>query len=203
MPQGKKHVDDRLAARRIWKLKRSLSPDMRLKKALDLDPRVVDYVVSLNPRDFERLRNPLMRRLMAPRITLGRVATMAGVPVAELLDHIGALGDVAVEYEERHPLPQSPQEPPPWLTTLNTGEIRTIDLLPLDDELAGDPMLPVAKGVKSLSPGETLLVKHRWEPQPLYDVWHKTGGIEWFSKQMKEDEWWIWIHQVPKNPPLT
>ncbi|CAN5674813.1 hypothetical protein BH24ACT22_BH24ACT22_07150 [soil metagenome] len=184
-------------------MKKNLSPDTRLKKALDLDPRVVDYVVSLNPRDFERLRNPLMRRLMAPRITLGRVATMARVPVAELLDHIGALGDVAVEYKERHQLPQSPQEPSPWLTTLETGEARTIDLLPLDDELAGDPMLPVTKGVQSLSLGETLLIKHRWEPQPLYDVWHKTGGIEWFSKQIREDEWWIWVHRITKEPRLA
>ncbi len=182
-------------------MKRSLSPDTRLKKALDLDPRVVDYVVSLNPRDFERLRNPLMRRLMAPRITLGRVAAMARVPVTELLDYIGALGDVTVEYDQRHQPPQSPQEPPHWLTALNTGEIQTIDLLPLDDELAGDPMLPVAKGVKLLSPDETLLVKHRWEPQPLYDVWYKTGGIEWFSKQVEEDEWWIWVHRIPANPP--
>ena len=47
----------------------TIGPTTRLKEALDLDPRVAEYVISLNPHDFERLRNPLMRRLMAPRIT--------------------------------------------------------------------------------------------------------------------------------------
>lgn len=74
-----------------------IGPDTRLKKALDLDPRVVDYVVSLDPHDFERLRNPLMRRLMATRITLSRVAAMAGVLVGEMLERIAALGGIGVE----------------------------------------------------------------------------------------------------------
>ncbi len=43
----------------------------RLNKALELHPQVLDYIVSLNPHDFRRLHNPLMRRLMSPRITLG------------------------------------------------------------------------------------------------------------------------------------
>lgn len=44
----------------------AVGPNTRLKEALGLDPRVVDYIVSLNPHDFQRLRNPLMRRLMSP-----------------------------------------------------------------------------------------------------------------------------------------
>lgn len=167
-------------------MKKSIDPGTRLKKALDLDPRVVDYVVSLNPHDFERLRNPLMRKFMAPRITLARVAAMAQVPVDELLDHISSLGDVSVEYGERDQQPpRTPQEPPPWLAGLDTTNIRTVDLLSLDDALDGDPMLPIAKGIKSLPPGEVLLIRHRWEPQPLYDVWDKMGGLEWFSERVE------------------
>jgi hypothetical protein len=39
-----------------------INADTHLDKALDLDPKVVDYIVSLNPHDFERLRAPFMRR---------------------------------------------------------------------------------------------------------------------------------------------
>ena len=57
----------------------------RLSKALELHPDVLDYIVSLNPHDFKRLHNPLMRKLMPPRIRLKRIAAMTGTPIAELM----------------------------------------------------------------------------------------------------------------------
>lgn len=47
-------------------MRADVGSNTRLKKALDLDPRVVDCIVSLNPHDFQRLRNSLMRRLSPP-----------------------------------------------------------------------------------------------------------------------------------------
>jgi hypothetical protein len=184
---------------------KSITSDTRLKKALDLDPRVVDYVVSLNPRDFERLRNPLMRRLLAPRITLVRVAAMARGPVGELLERIADLGDVPVEYgEENPPVPQSPEDAPSWVNGMEPGGVHIVDLLPLDDALERDPMLYITRGVKSLLPGEVLLIKHTWEPQPLYDLWDKMGDLEWFAEQVSDDdEWRVWVHRTLIDPRLV
>ena len=179
-------------------MRETIGPKTRLKEALDLDPRVAEYVISLNPHDFERLRNPLMRRLMAPRITLSRVAAMAGLPQGELLTRIAELGGVGTEsgHPDR-PLPQSPREAPPWVAGAATESTPTVDLLPLDDALDGDPMPPVIRAVKALAPGEVLLVKHRWEPQPFYDVWNRMGGLEWFAERVGDEEWRIWVRRVP------
>ncbi|MBE2223127.1 MAG: hypothetical protein IAF02_16415 [Anaerolineae bacterium] len=46
-----------------------LTPQSKLSKALTLHADVLPYIISLNPHDFERLNNPLMRQLMPPRIT--------------------------------------------------------------------------------------------------------------------------------------
>ncbi len=144
-----------------------------------------------------------MRRLIAPRITLSRVAVMAGVPVGELLEGVAALGGVALKDErpEQQPLPQSPEEEPLWASETNTANVRTVDLLPLDDALDADPMLPVMRGIQALSPDEVLLIKHRWEPQPFYDVGPRwatstngspnklmtTSGGFWFAASQVED----------------
>lgn len=174
-----------------------ITPDTRLKEALDLDPRVVEYVVSLNPHDFSRLRKPLMRRLMSPRITLGRLAVMAGVPADELLGNVAALGGAVVGAAGvGRPLPRSPGERPPWMGGADPADMRVVDLLPLDDALDADPMPHVVRAVKGLAPGDTLLIKHRWEPQPFYDVWTKMGGLEWFSERVGESEWWIRVHRI-------
>lgn len=174
-----------------------VTPETRLKEALDLGPGVVDYVISLNPHDFGRLRNPMMRRLMAPRITLGRVAVMAGVPVRDLLEGVAAVGGVVVgEAVEERSLPRSPRERPPWMLGVKPQDVRVVDLSPLDDALDADPMPHVVRGVKSLAPEEVLLIKHRWEPQPFYDVWTKMGGLEWFAERASDSEWWIWVHRA-------
>lgn len=178
-------------------MKATIGPETRLKEALDLDPRVVDYVVSLNPHDFERLHNPLMRRLMAPRITLLRVAAMAEVRVSELLEGVATLGGIAVKHEHRQQsLPQSPKDAPPWVSGTGPANARTVDLLPVDDNLDADPMPLVMREIKALSPGRMLLIKHRWEPQPFYDVWTKMGNLEWFAERISDDEWWIQVRRV-------
>lgn len=77
-------------------------------------------------------------------------------------------------------------------------EIRTVDLLPLNDALDADPMLPVMREIKALFPGEVLLIKHRWEPQPFYDVWTKMGNLEWFAEQVGDDEWRILVRHISR-----
>jgi hypothetical protein len=74
----------------------TISANTRLNKALDLHPDVLEYIVSLNPHDFVRLRNPLLRQLMSPRITLGRIAAMTHVPLSELLTRVASLGRATV-----------------------------------------------------------------------------------------------------------
>lgn len=172
----------------------------RLSKALELHPDVLEYIVSLDPHDFERLRQPLMRRLMSPRITLARVAAIAGVGQHELLERIAALSGASLEVsQEASKLPASPRTPPPWLPTAEPDEAHTVNLLPMDARLDADPMIPVAKAIKSLKSGEVLLIRHRWEPQPFYDVWNAMRDLEWFSQTHEQDGWHIWVRRKPKN----
>jgi uncharacterized protein (DUF2249 family) len=53
------------------------------------------------------------------------------------------------------------------------------------------------RAVKALAPGEVLLVKHRWEPQPFYDVWSRMGDLEWFAERVGDEEWRIWVCRAP------
>lgn len=66
----------------------SLSADTRLSLVLDVIPGAPDYIVSLNPHDFGRLRNPVLRRYMSPRISLRRVAAMVGLPETKIVEDL-------------------------------------------------------------------------------------------------------------------
>ena len=176
----------------------------KLSEALKLHPEVLEYIVSLNPHDFQRLHNPLMRKLMPPRITLARIAQMTHTPILELLERIhetaqSPLTDAdrmeltsQLEAGQAVPLPINPATTPAWTRQDVTV---VVDLLESDERLDADPMPPISRTLKKVAPGDVVLVKHKWEPQPLYDIWN-TRGIEYFAAQQSADEWWIYLRRV-------
>jgi hypothetical protein len=159
----------------------------------------VDYIVALDPHDFERLRNPILRRYMGSRISLGRVAAIAGIPVADLLDGLTRVGDFTpVHSNAQVDLEQSPTTEPDWLRDIDPDQLQWVDILPID-EAHGDPFPPISLAVRQLEPGKVLAIRHRWEPQPLYDIWSKMG-LEWFADRVADEEWHIFVHRPPGAP---
>lgn len=171
----------------------------KLAKVLKSHPEVLDYIVSLNPHEFKRLHNPLMRQLMPPRISLERIAAMTNTPLATLLTRIYEIaGRPLTEVEEAEltqatavpqSLPLNPSQPPTWLQEPLTA---VVDLLESDDRLDTDPFVPLFPVINRAQPGDVILLKHRWEPQPLYDVWQKLK-IKHYAIQKSPDEWWIYL----------
>ncbi len=174
----------------------------RLSKALSLHPDVLDYIVSLNPHDFQRLHNPLMRRLMPPRISILRVAKITKTPVTDILARIHEIAGEPLSEEDRRqiaarteftePDDETPIEEPPDWTSEEPKEV--VDLLDSDERLDADPMVPIQQALKRCGPGEFILIKHKWEPQPLYDIWDKQG-IQHFALQQSSDLWCIFVRK--------
>jgi len=182
-----------------------VTPSSKLSKALRLHPDVLDYVVSLNPHDFERLYNPLMRKLLPQRISLARLAQMTDTPLAELLITIHHKAQIPLETADLQeivqlsanipkPLPQNPTVVPEWI---NDPISKVVDLLESDGRLDTDPFVPLFPVINHAKEGDVILLKHRWEPQPLYDVWQKLN-IQHFATKVADDEWWIYIRKGKK-----
>lgn len=167
----------------------------KLSKLLKMDESLLEFIIALDPHDFERLRNPLMRKIMPPRITLGRIAVMTGRAPSELLAEIDAflgLKDERQRLKSARTLPENPKEKPSWAK----GDVtRVIDLLESDERLDADPMLPINEALREVTAGDLVLIKHKWEPQPLYDVWEKMG-IAFYAESKSANEVWIYILKV-------
>jgi hypothetical protein len=82
---------------------------------------------------------------------------------------------------------------PRWLREVDLAMIPWVDVIPIDD-VSGDPFPPISLAVKQLPPGGVLGIRHRWEPQPLYDIWSKMT-LEWFAEPIGEREWYIFVHR--------
>lgn len=178
-----------------------MNGDTRLSVALQANPAILEYIVSLNTHDFARLRNPVMRKVMPPRITLRRIAAMLGIPeddfVANINELAGTPGQTTPSQTTLTPLPVSPSERPDWLSNVDVEHIEWVDVTPLDKDLA-DPMPPINVAVNKTKPGQVVGIMHMWEPQPLYDIWH-SRGFQFWSQKIDEDLWHIFVYRPEEN----
>ncbi len=121
---------------------------------------------------------------MPPRISLKRVAKITNRPVVDILARIHEIAGQPLSEEDRKeiaaqagltaPDDEAPiREPPEW-TSQEPKEV--VDLLASDERLDSDPMVPIQQALRRCGPGEFILIKHKWEPQPLYDIRHKAGN---------------------------
>jgi len=55
-----------------------ISPDMTVARLLDEHPELIEVLAGYHAH-FKQLRNRLLRRVMAPRVTVAQAARMAGL----------------------------------------------------------------------------------------------------------------------------
>lgn len=169
-----------------------ISPGTRVSELLAAHPQLVDVLADAHPH-FTQLRSRLLRRLVAPRITVAQAAGIAGMPVEALL------AALRVAVGEPEPAPAACQTPgdeiaagprPPAL-----GDLRPVHVDVRDDIARGvEPFARIMAVVKTLDEGQALVLRAPFEPVPLYDVLAQRGFSHWTDRQGERD-WSVWFYR--------
>ena len=177
-----------------------ISADMTVARLLEEHPELVEVLAGYHTH-FKQLRNRLLRRVMAPRVTVAQAARIAGVPADELLGVLRrAVGEVASPAASR-PAPASSraegrvQGGPPPRALADVPEARQVHLDVREDIRRGEePFARIMAAVKALGPDQVLVLRAPFEPIPLYDVLGKRGLAHW-TEQRAADDWSVWFHR--------
>ena len=62
----------------------TINANTKIAKILKQNPEALEAIISINPK-FEKLRNPLLRRLMAARTSIGMASQIGGFNVENIL----------------------------------------------------------------------------------------------------------------------
>ncbi len=197
-----------------------ISPDITVARLLDEHPELVEVLASYHPH-FKQLRNRLLRRVMAPRVTIAQAARIAGVPTDDLLATLRrAVGEREAGSTTPHPAlspegrgndhtagerghPDSPSRPQgetrgdgPKPEVLSTAPAsRQVHLDVREDIGRGEePFARIMAAVKGLGLEEVLVLRAPFEPIPLYDVLGKRGFAHWTECHGRED-WSVWFYR--------
>jgi len=173
-----------------------ITGDMTVARLLDEHPELLDVLVRFHPH-FQQLRNRLLRRLMAPRVSLVQAARLAGAPPEEMLAVLRAAVGEGAGVDSALTSAPAPPDPAPARPAVLDGvpESRRV-LVDVRDDIrrGGEPFARIMAAVKALAVDEVLVLRAPFEPIPLYDVLGKRGFEHWTECRGAED-WWVTFYR--------
>lgn len=149
-----------------------INANTKISKLLKENPEAIEAIISINAK-FEKLRNPLLRKLMAARTSIGMAAKIGGLDVETFYEKLKPLGfdiDTETQLENNQERPKLPA----FLNALKPHQIVDFDVRPIID--AGkDPLSLIVDRVKKIPKGGALKIINSFEPTPLISLLKKQG----------------------------
>lgn len=151
----------------------TINSSTKIAAILKADKAAIEVIASL-AKPLEKLRNPVLRSLMAGRVSIAEAAKMGGCKVEDFKNALEPLGFSWVTSEEK--TNESGGEPiPAWFNALAPSQVQTLDVRPM---ISGgkDPLKEIMQQYKVLKEGNVLCVVNSFIPYPLIDLLQKKGA---------------------------
>ena len=150
----------------------TINADTKIASLLKQNPGALNAIISINPR-FEKLRNPLLRKLMAARTSISMACKISGNSPQEFYAKLAPLG---FEIDEKSELDKSEERPAlhTLFNTIKQEDVHELDVRPIIDA-GNDPLRLITDKVKSLPKGGVLKIINSFEPTPLILLLQKQG----------------------------
>jgi len=142
----------------------TISAETKIGAIIKDNPEAIDVLVVISPH-FKKLKNPLLRKILAPRVTVAEAAIIGNCRVEAILDSLVKIGFNVeqAQNDAREAIPDGP------VSQKHLEPVKTIDVRA--DLLNGiDPFNTIMHELSAVPAGETMLVINSFEPAPLIRI---------------------------------
>ncbi len=153
-----------------------ISSKTRISKLIEHNAETIDVISSIN-KHFAKLKNPFLRKALAPRVSIADAARIGGVPVCVMIDKLKEIGfetddDCGCETaapKEKYSINKKDSD-------MKKETIVELDVRPV---LEGgvDPFEIIMAKLKSMDEGHTLKIINTFEPIPLLNILKTKGYV--------------------------
>jgi uncharacterized protein (DUF2249 family) len=156
----------------------TINANTKIAAVIKQRPEAIEAIISISPK-FEKLRNPLLRKIMAGRTSLAMAAKVGGCSVNDFFEKLRPLGftiesNVLPVIEEQAPVPD-------FIHAIREEQLVELDVRPLI--AAGkDPLSLILEKAKDIKPGQILKIINTFAPVPLVPLLEKKGFISYMDK---------------------
>jgi len=171
----------------------SIDANTRIKVLLDADQvHVIDVLVKLN-KNFSKLRSPILRNLLARRVTIAEACKIAGCHVKDFLNvmqHIGFTVAGTTDKKADIATGQSSEQ----IDFGRRALVFDLDVRPYL-ERDEDPLKVILNYVRKLAGGERLRLVNKFEPTPLINLL-KDQGFLYYVEVLDNDLVVTWFEKT-------
>lgn len=149
-----------------------INSNTKIAVILKENPDALEAIIRLSPK-FNKLRNPLLRKLMAARTSIGMASKIGGCSVDDFFNSLEPLGftiDREIAMEEI----STQQNIPEFMQNISSDKIVELDVR-ADIESGKDPLTLIMNAVKQLKQEQILKLINSFEPFPLIQLLGKQG----------------------------
>ena len=167
----------------------------KVGRVLKRYPKLLDVLVEQSPK-FGHLKNPIVRRVQAPLVTIAQAAQVAGLEPASLVRTLNRAAGLSAPTESGE-LDAPAEAVGPALDRA----LVAVDLDVRDYHARGEePFSAIVAAVAQVPLGKALRLRNTFEPFPLYDVLAKRGFLH-AAHQLGPDDWEILFVRTPTGDP--
>ncbi len=150
-----------------------INAQTKIAALLQHHPDALETIVKISP-DFKKLRNPIIRKLMAGRATIAMASKIGGCKPEDFFKALAPLGFVADITTEINEIIPENKPMPSYLQSLQPEQIIPFDVRAMLAD-GNDPLKQIQAKIKTLQKGEALLIINSFEPVPLIKLLEKQG----------------------------
>jgi len=162
-----------------------ITKNMKISKMLFSYPQTLEVLIKASPH-FNKLKNKILRKALAGRVTVEQAASIAGVDLYSLLfelnKSINNSSEPIITLREEMHHEETVKQKPELINEISADKIHHLDVRPII-ESGKDPFQNIMAAVKKLKDDEILLLINTFEPIPLYSVMGKKGFEHWTEKE--------------------
>jgi uncharacterized protein (DUF2249 family) len=152
-----------------------IAPTTKISALIKENPAAIDAIASIN-RHFEKLRNPVLRKILASRVTISDAARIGGCHVEDFFKKLVPLGfkvkkeTVPVREKVNSLIVDRPQ----FLEGLSSEAFLYLDVRE-DIATGNDPFHRIMAAVEKVNGQNALVLQNTFEPTPLIQILEKRG----------------------------
>lgn len=148
-----------------------INANTKIAALIKAHPGALEAIIALSPR-FTKLRNPVLRKVMAGRTSIAMASGLGGCTVEDFFTQLAPLGFTIDRLTAAEAAPET--EIPDFLKNLETSRLVELDVRPVL-ESGKDPLTIIIDKVSGLKEQQVLKLVNSFDPTPLKNLLGKKG----------------------------